>query len=159
MRALATLGYDLVPQHTLVPEKPSKGRFLQISVRLHGSRQDKPHDQWYVVQIVAQTHRGENFVPGSNQWVFADCPKCKEVRMISHSASSGLGSPRIYSDPTHGRVPFTFITRNTMGRLDDMPMIIDYQEMEAIGAAVVAYNEKFGNTGCRDQIVGGMEIM
>lgn len=157
---LTRLGYDLIHRDGIVPaRRTGNGRYLQLSVRLQGSREGSLHDKWFVVQITEQTHRGEVFVPQSNTWIFDKCERGKEVRLVSHSSGHGLGSPRIFSNPEDRKVPYTFTTRNAMGRLDDMPMIIDYQEMDAIAAAVVAYNETFGNTGRRDRIVGGMEII
>ena len=122
------------------------GRQLQVAIRLHGARLDKPHDDWYVLQITRQSHRGIGFVPQTNAWIH-NGGRGKRVQLISYAASSGQGSPRIYSTPTNTVQDFVFCVQNTMGRLDDIPMIIDRDEKEAVIEAVLAYNEEFGNTG------------
>ena len=140
-KQLGRLGFCYVPE-TLKP----KGRRLQILVRMQGSRPDKPHDVWYVIQIVQQSHRGTLLAPkarskyytGGSSWVF----RTKDgTRVMLHSSTdSKAATPRIWT-AHDGTIHFN--TWNAMGTLDNIPMIIDEREYKAVKEAVEAYNEKF----------------
>jgi hypothetical protein len=139
-KSLGRLGFEYVPAVV-----QSKGRQLQILVRMQGTRPDKPHDVWYVIQIIKQSHRGVLFAPktrehhgGGESWVFTTKTKVKV--MFYSRTDSVAATPRIWTAADNA---VHFNVWNTMGTLDNIPMIIDEREYLAVTEAVEAYNQQF----------------
>lgn len=127
-----------------LPETIGNGRQLQILVRMQGSRPDKPHDNWYVIQIVKQTHRGMDFAHRNGGHFSSQGDTFTSykdgVKVVMRSGTDAESStPRVW---TNSSKVVCFNVWNAFGKLDNIPMIIDEREYKAIRAAVEAYNEE-----------------
>jgi len=128
----------------LIPAEVGNGRYLQILVRMKGSRPDKPHDTWYVIQIVMQSHRGVEFADRnkSRRYSMGDSftTSVEKKDVTLHSGTNvESATPRVWTD-SKGDVHFN--VQNAFGKLDNIPMIIDQREYDAIKTAIEEYNKQ-----------------
>lgn len=128
----------------LVPTRVQSGRFLQILVRIKGSRPDKPHDTWYVIQVITQTHRGMDFAAKSKSLhtkstgdTFTSGSKREKV-IIRSGTSVDSSTPKVWTDD---KGVINFNVWNAFGKLDNVPIFLDEREYLAIMKAVEKYNE------------------